>query len=446
MQLRRVEIMDILSARDERAELQRAMLEKHGRPLISYTLNIAGSIKLDEDVLCAYREGKKLIENVLVKNRFPTLDAREKIAFTGCECIWAVDAPAEEIKRRMCMIEEAEAIGRLLDIDVIGTDGCKIERSSPRKCLICDEDVHICARSRRHSAEELFGRAKEIIRLYFEEKFIENTAQMAQKALLSEALTTPKPGLVDCENNGAHSDMDIFSFAASACALKEYFKKAVRIGMEMRYADARVCFECLQYEGIKAEEEMLRASAGANTHKGALFSMGILCCAAGMAGEGAELETLASCAAALGGQSLQRMKNMPAASARTGGELQYFASGYTGARGEAAAGFPTVMNIALPAFRKALSEGKSCNDAGLSALCALMHSVCDSNILRRAGEEALSEVQSMSKSALERGADKETLRRMNDIFVERHVSPGGSADLLALTYFLHEWETNGNEE
>ena len=186
---------------------------------------------------------------------------------------------------------------------------------------------------------------------------------------------------------------------------------------------------------------MLRASFGANTHKGALFSMGILCCAAGMAGEGAELETLASCAAALGGQSLQRMKNMPAASARTGGELQYFASGYTGARGEAAAGFPTVMNIALPAFRKALSEGKSCNDAGLSALCALMQTVCDSNILRRAGDEALKEVRAMAKNALKNGAVKETLREMNDVFVRRNISPGGSADLLALTYFLYDWET-----
>ena len=441
MQLKRVEIMDILSARDERAEKQRSMLAKYSRPLISFTMNIAGSIKLDEEILRAYREGKKLIENVLDKNRVPVLDMWEKIAFTGCECIWTVDADAEIIKARMQMIEDAEEIGRLFDIDVIDTNGYKIERKSARKCLICDQDVHICARSRRHSAEELFARAKEIIHRYFEEEFIERTAQSAQKALLNEALTTPKPGLVDCENKGAHDDMDIFSFAASACALKEYFKKSVRIGMDMKDVDACERFRRLQYEGIKAEEEMLLASSGANTHKGALFSMGILCCAAGMAGENAGVDELLACAAETAAPSLEMLKNMPENQVRTGGERQYFASGYTGARGEAALGFPTAKNTALPAFKKAISEGKSLNDAGLYALCALMAEVCDSNILRRAGEETLEEVRCMAQKALGNGAEKETLRQMNDIFVSKHISPGGSADLLALTYFLYEWES-----
>ncbi len=439
MQLKRVEIKDILSARDERAEKQRTMLEKHNRPLISFTLNIAGSIKLDEDILRAYREGRGIIENVLDKNRMDVLDIWEKTAFTGCECIRAVDADAETIKYRMQMIEEADELGRLFDIDVIDTSGMKIGRKTARKCLICDEDVHICARSRRHSAEELFEKAKDIIRSHFKEKFIENTAQTAQKALLNEALTTPKPGLVDCENNGAHGDMDIFSFAASACALKEYFKAAVRIGMDAQ--DEREYFRRLQYEGVKAEGEMLRASSGANTHKGALFSMGILCCAAGMAGENADLDMVLGCAAKIAAPSLDALKNMAAESAVTGGEKQYFASGYTGARGEAAMGFPTVRNIALPAFRSALSEGKSLNDAGLYTLCALMASVCDSNILRRAGEDVLKEVQNMARAAMDSGAEKETLRGMNDIFVSKNVSPGGSADLLALTYFLYDWET-----
>lgn len=443
MQLKKVEVRDILSARDERAENQRAMLERHGRPLVSFTLNIAGSIKLDEDILRAYREGRSRIENVLNINRLAVLDVREKIAFTGCECLWSVDANAAEIKRRMQMIEEADEIGRLFDIDVIAADGCKIERKTARKCLICAEDVHICARSRRHSAEELFERAKEIIRRHFEEKFIESTARMAQKALINEALTTPKPGLVDCENNGAHSDMDIFSFAASACALKEYFKQAVRIGMD--YRDASVRFERLQYAGVQAEAEMYAASCGANTHKGALFSMGILCCAAGAAGEGADTDSLLACAAETAAPALEALKSMPEARAETGGERQYLQAGLTGARGEAASGFPTVRHTALPALKRALAEGKSLNDAGLAALCALMHAVCDSNILRRADAAALAEVQRLAQVTLDDGADREKLREMNDIFVQRNISPGGSADLLALTYFLYDWETKGIE-
>ena len=74
-------------------------------------------------------------------------------------------------------------------------------------------------------------------------------------------------------------------------------------------------------------------------------------------------------------------------------------------------------------------------------LCALMQAVCDSNILRRAGDEALKDVRAMAKNALKNGAVKESLREMNDVFVRRNISPGGSADLLALTYFLYDWET-----
>lgn len=444
MQQKQVEIRDILSARDERAMLQREMLNEHRIPLVSFGMNIAGSVKLDEDILRAFREGVYLIENVLKINRISVKDKREKIAFTGCECIWAVDSDANELKRRMRMIEESETLGRLFDIDVIGTDGAKIARSEARKCLICSENAHVCARSRRHSAQELFARAKVIISDYFDEKFIELTAQTAQRALLYEALTTPKPGLVDCENNGSHYDMDIFGFAAGACALKEYFKTAVRIGMESE--DTLECFDRLQYAGVKAEAEMLYATSGVNTHKGALFSMGIACCAAGMVGENADVSALCACAAKIAMPSLKKLHDMPAENAETGGERQYFESGYTGARGEAAMGFPTVRHFSLPTFKKAVSEGKNLNDAGLYALCALMHEVCDSNILRRGNGRVLFEVQSMAKAALEYDAKPEVLRKMNEMLVEKNVSPGGSADLLALTFFLYEWENKRIED
>lgn len=444
MQQKQVEIRDILSARDERASLQQTMLNAHRIPLISFGMNIAGSVKLDEDILRAYREGVYLIENVLKINRIAVREKREKIAFTGCECIWAVDSDANELKRRMRMIEEREALGRLFDIDVIDIDGAKIARSEARRCLICSQNAHICARSRRHSTEELSACTKAIINDYFDEKHIELTAQTAQRALLYEALTTPKPGLVDCENNGSHDDMDIFSFAASACALKEYFKTAVRIGMEAQ--DASECLDRLQYAGVQAEAAMLHATSGVNTHKGALFSIGIACCAAGMVGEGADASALCDCAARIAMPSLKKLHDMPAENAETGGERQYFEYGYTGARGEAAMGFPTVMRISLPAFKKAIADGKNLNDAGLYALCALMHEVCDSNILRRGDENALAEVQGMAKYALENGAKPELLRKMNEILVKKNLSPGGSADLLALTCFLYEWENKRIED
>ena len=187
------------------------------------------------------------------------------LAFTGCEALWAVGGDAETLKRGMCVLEEADALGRLFDIDVIDENGVHLTRGGERKCLICGGPVRACARSRAHSGTELYEKANQIIREHFQETFVRQIGEMAQKALLFEALTTPKPGLVDCENNGAHSDMDLFSFASSACALRPYFVRCVQLGMDN--ASARQ----LQYEGMLAEDAIL-AAAHANTHKGAVFS------------------------------------------------------------------------------------------------------------------------------------------------------------------------------
>ena len=123
--------------------------------------------------------------------------------------------------------------------------------------------------------------------------------------------------------------------------------------------------------------------------------------------------------------------------AQTGGEKQYLQQRLTGIRGEAAAGFPSVARYALPAFRSALAHGESINDAGLHALLALMACLPDSNILRRKGEAALADVQMRAAELLQKGFTHEDLRRMNEDFIRANISPGGSADLLALTYFLH---------
>ena len=128
--------------------------------------------------------------------------------------------------------------------------------------------------------------------------------------------------------------------------------------------------------------------------------------------------------------------------AATAGERQYAEYGLTGVRGEAAAGFPSVRNIALPALKAALREGKSLNDAGLSALLRLMAEVDDSNVLKRGGMDGQAFVRACAKNT---EPDHDKLRAMNDDFVRRNLSPGGCADLLAAAYFvqlLEEAENN----
>lgn len=431
--IRTVSVQDVLIARDERLKRQTALRARHHLPLVSFTMNIAGEIKRSPLIERAFEEGLRRIRRRLERMDCAAADCEITRAFTGCEALWAVRGDAGKIKQGMCLIEEADALGRLFDIDVIDENGVHLTRGTERTCLICGGPVRACARSRAHSGAELYEKANQIIRAHFEERFIQRVGELAQKALVFEALTTPKPGLVDCENNGAHSDMDLFSFASSVCALRPYFERCVRLGMDNAGA-AR-----LQHEGMQAEDDMF-AAAQANTHKGAVFSLGILCYALGSAGENADPDEVLTRAAQVGQIFLNEMKD--AKHPRTGGETQYLQYGLTGARGEAASGFPSVRTIALPALEKALQEGRCLPDAGLCALLALISQVQDSNIIRRAGMNGQRLAAQQAEEWLQNGFDKDALRAMNDRFVAENLSPGGSADLLAAAYFLHFWQTD----
>ena len=424
---RPVTVADMLAARDARVARQADFRQRYGVALVSFTMNIAGEIKVDEAIRRAFIEGIRCIRRELARMSAPVLAYAERTPFTGCEALWAVDMDAALLKARMQQIEESCDLGRLFDIDVIDADGSHLSRHTERPCLICGGPVRACARSRTHSADELFHKAREIIDDHFREAFSCRIGEMAQKALLFEALTTPKPGLVDCQNSGAHRDMDLFSFASSACVLRPYFEVCVRIGMDG--ADpAR-----LQYAGMQAEDAML-AAAGANTHKGAIFALGILCCAIGGCGEGSGLDAILTKAAELGEFFLRQMTGSD--KAVTGGETQFRQYGLTGARGEAASGFRSVRDIGLPALEAALAQGASLQQAGKSALLALMAHVMDSNIIRRAGMDAQRWV--MAEAArLQQGFSDADLSALDAEMIRRNISPGGSADLLAVTLFLH---------
>lgn len=424
-EIRKVEVMDMLRARDARVERQGRLLGKHAAPLVSFTMNIAGEIKLDAQIVRAFHEGVKRVEKQLMWHEAPVLESIQTIEFTGCEQLWAVRGDARLLKAWMQAIEEADALGRLFDIDVIDANGLKLERSTARRCLICDQPAKICGRKRSHPAQELYLRAGSIIRGHFAGERARTIARCAQQALLCEALCSPKPGLVDRENSGAHADMDIFSFAASSAALRDYFEACARAGMNGGG------LEDLRFLGRNAEEDMLHATGGANTHKGAIFSIGILCCAAAMDGD------IWENAARIAAPALAELESLPIEAAKTGGERQYKLYGLTGVRGEAAAGFPSVKDIALPALKQALEEGKKLNDAGLEALMRLMACVQDSNILRRRGRNSQEWVHDRTRKLLESGWTHEDLRGMNDDFVRENISPGGCADLLAAACFIY---------
>jgi len=283
-------------------------------------------------------------------------------------------------------------------------------------------------------------------------RYAQLTSMKAAAALLFEVAATPKPGLVDRHNTGAHTDMDIALFQKSALASIPYFYQFVRYGTENSDKAPEALLRDSRQIGMDAEKAMLRATNGVNTHKGAIFSLGIMCMACGWlegrraavdkAGE-EELSLQQVCA----GIALPAMKDLDGVTmenADTAGRKLYAQYGITGVRGEAAAGFPSVFECALPRMRKLRKKGYDRNDAGILCLVDIMGRLIDTNVIHRSSYEEAEEVrrrmQVLSESEPEKREYRQILTALDREFIERNISPGGGADLLAMTYFLYDME------
>lgn len=436
-----VTLQDILTARENRVAKQQELLTRFGKPLICFTMNIAGPEKYNEDILWGYELGKKWLQVQL--RGFSVLHFEEQILSTGCEGYYVVDAQAAVLKHRTSQIEDSAPVARLFDMDVLDADGRKLDRTvfgyPARKCLLCDEPASICGRSRAHSVEQLQSKTAELLKTAMVETDCAHIAKMAQQALLYEVCTTPKPGLVDTRNSGSHKDMDIFTFMASTTALIPYFNQCARLGAENRKLQPAEVFDLLRFPGKLAEECMYEATKGVNTHKGSIFSLGILCAAAGRLGyTGWQPQGLSALCKemtkGLVGRELGAISN-----AETNGEKLFISHGISGARGQAESGYPQVLDVGLPVLRKGLQQGLSLNEAGCGTLLALIAATEDTNLIRRS---CLAEQKAVSEQLRILLKDnpypsRDVLKQLDDSFIQRNLSPGGCADLLAITYFMH---------
>ncbi len=421
-----VTVENMMAARERRVVLQRKLLRAYQVPIVSLSMNIVGPVKVTPFIERGFAEAIHLVEAQLRRHAMTILEHIEIRESTGCEAYWAVNADAQSLKRRLCEIEQDGPFGRLLDIDVIGLTGEKVSRLAVgfpnRRCLLCDEDAFLCARSRTHSIEALFARIQEILNAHFAKAYMDRIQGMAIRALLYEVSVTPKPGLVDRAHNGAHEDMNFFTFLDSACGLLPYFRACVGIGMEAK--EPKDAFSTLRYAGKQADDTMLSATAGINTHRGAIFSLGILLGALGhLYAQGKEADTETLC-----GVSVQMTREILSR------EIEA-SHGPAGARGEAMAGFPSARNIGLPALQKRLGIGDDFNDAGVYALICLIATVEDANVIRRGNPALASEVKRMAQAVLD-DYSQEAVQRLDVFLVDKGMSPGGCADILAVSFFL----------
>ena len=266
---------------------------------------------------------------------------------------------------------------------------------------------------------------------------------VAIEALRREVMLTPKPGLVDRRNSGAHEDMTLDTFAASIAAIGSWFPQFFDTGAKTARRPIAEVLPKLRNDGVACENAMFGATKGVNTHKGAIFSFGLLIAAAGRRfrlGDAPEPEALCSDVALMTSDLVERELKRSNRSI-TAGETIYHRHGLTGARGEVASGFATVRIHGVPTFLSTWLETRDERLALSAALLALLAHNRDTNLVARGGMDGLAYVQSSARRLIDRGGAAapdfyEAMVGFDDDLIARSLSPGGSADLLAVTWFL----------
>ena len=266
---------------------------------------------------------------------------------------------------------------------------------------------------------------------------------MATKALLYEVSISPKAGLVSRLSNGSHKDMDFYTFIDSALSLNNYFSECFVYGQENDFYSPSF-FKNLRDLGKKAERDMYEATKGINTHKGTIFSMGIIISVLASylkEADKIDLKILSEKIKTMCNPLLEELENTNNFS--TYGEKAFKNHHLTGARGLALSGY----DIALLDGINKLKEFTKILDFETSCILLLFYYISildDTNIVNRANFETLKEIQILCKNLYEENSkslSKEKIRnemsKLNDIFIEKNISAGGSADLLILTIFVY---------
>lgn len=267
---------------------------------------------------------------------------------------------------------------------------------------------------------------------------------LASMALQAELDTTPKPGLVDRNDNGAHCDMDHALMQRSIQALHPYFVRLAQLG----FTDKQPCHDEIVNIGIEAEREMFKATGGVNTHKGALFSIGLA--AVALAGESfCRITQAEGCGTMayndVNSKQIQSLSNSIASLARlfpdtngTHGSKAKANNILKGALDNAREGYTQLFKAWLPFYIDRIAEGD--NYALHKTLLRIMCDLDDTNIVYRTSMETMQEVKTEARQMLDTSRNivnfEAALQAMNTDYIHRNISPGGSADMLSLVVFL----------
>ena len=440
-------ITEFLLDRDRRVLYQEHLLkENKDKTLVTIRINYPGIEKsnyiTDNIVNTIYNEiltyyGKFIVFEDKYKNK------------EGIVAHFLFDLDFVNVKKEMINVEEEHILGRCLDIDVYTLKNDKvigISRSDlfkkPRRCFICDLDAKICSRAQTHTIDEIKNYFEVVYKNFKDsqkktESLAYEVSQMALKAMISEVSTFPSFGLVSPISSGAHKDMDYYTFLNSAVAITPFLKKMFEVGYS--YYSPEYIFDAIRDIGKECEKKMFEATNNINTHKGMIFLMGISMAAIGKAlYENKEFYQIQDIIKSMVKNILDDFKELHKKEKLTHGERLYLEYGFTGIRGQVQDGLSVLFdNIIDNYINSDLKE----NDLYTQILIELMARVEDSTVVYRHDISTLRKVQSDAKDLLNMGGifteeGKQKCHELEDIYINENISPGGCADLLAISILL----------
>lgn len=269
---------------------------------------------------------------------------------------------------------------------------------------------------------------------------------LACKALWYEVSLTPKPGLVDRFDNGAHHDMNFYTFIDSIVALSPFFDQYYKAGLN-HTDDLPALFSLLRKIGFEAETNMLKATHQINTHKGANFSFALILGATGYYLKHhkvyyfspSDTEAILDIVSGMCKHLIEMdFSHLETKDKLTHGEKLYLSKGITGIRGEAAAGYPMLRDCLMPFIRE--NKGLPFETLFLRALLMLMSQIEDINLIYRGGYDSWIQIKEETKTLIDKDLDDialiDALSDYNKLLIKRYLSPGGAADVLSLGIFF----------
>jgi len=437
-------LKSILAARDERVNLK-MQLSRKGWPGLSLTLNVPGFPKSNQLLKTFFAYCLRDFRYKLKAYQIDIIDNEAiEMGDAAGDFFLVPFIPGvlrlQEIKHICEDFEQNHPLGRFIDADLNDQAGNTVSSGKSKLCFFCLERPAIeCRRENAHEADELrafmFPKIAGYNQQQLETSIVKKLSSLAQQAILYEVSLTPKPGLVDKLSNGSHTDMTYQTFIDSTAAISPWFGELIREGLAFRDKDLRKALPLIRNIGLRMEASMCEATCNINTQKGIIFLMGLSLFACGKLLSQSHRFNTDEFRRLIGTICQGLVKRELAdstGSLKSHGEKIFLKYGFGGARGEAENGFETV-------FRHGLAQLNSVDQLNEEALTKSFLAIAsinnDTNILYRRGPQVLTTFQNLCKSALD-NYNESNYAEVIDFCKNENISPGGSADLLAVTIFV----------